>query len=77
MGKSKTLAKIRTVLLFIVTMLEFILPLVGVIIADVYQIQVQYTVFGYYDYTKHIWGWYDLWNLTLFGYIIPIIAFII
>ena len=44
-------------------------PLSGVIISTIYQAKIQQEMFGYYLAFRHIWGLYDLWLLTLLGYI--------
>ena len=44
-------------------------PLSGCVVALIYQIQIQQELYGIWSEHIHIWGLYDLWNLTLLGYI--------
>lgn len=46
-----------------------LLPLTGLVISTVCQIQVQQAMHGFYTAKIHIYGLYDLWNLTLLLYI--------
>lgn len=53
----------------ILIIVALILPLTGCVISTCYQIQAQQEMFGFYSSYRHIWGLYDLWDLTLLGYI--------
>ena len=71
--KPKRKNKIATVFMVFVAIIVFLLPLTGLVISTIYQIQVQQEVFGFWSMYRHIFGWYDLWNLTLLGYIPAVI----
>lgn len=58
-----------TVFTWIGVILALLLPLTGCVISFIYQVQIQQEIFGIWSEYKHIWGLYDLWNLTLLGYI--------
>ena len=57
------------ILIFIGVLIALLLPLVGCVISFIYQVNIQQELFGFYSQYIHIWGLYDLWNLTLLGYI--------
>lgn len=57
------------VLLTIGIVLLFLLPITGPIISGVQQAIIQQATYGAVTKHIHIWGLYDLWNLTLLGYI--------
>ena len=67
--KHTTAKKVIKVILWVVVA---ILPLIGMSLAVYGQIQAQYELFGYFDRTKHIWGSYDFWWLTLIIWAIPL-----
>ena len=56
-------------LAFIIAVILWTLPLIGGVVALIYQINIQQEMYGFWSEHIHIWGLYDLWNLTLFGYI--------
>lgn len=61
--------KIKNSLIVAFVIILWILPLSGVVVSLVYQIQAQQALFGFFTAKVHIWGLYDLWNLTLLLYI--------
>ena len=61
--------KVCSVFEWIGLMILFLLPLSGCVISGIYQIIVQQETYGVFSEMIHIWGLYDLWNLTLLGYI--------
>ena len=59
-----------TILIWVVVILALLLPLTGCVISFIYQVQTQQEIYGVWSKYKHVWGGlYDLWNLTLLGYI--------
>lgn len=67
--KKKRKEKVVGVLKWIGLMILFLLPLSGCVISTIYQIQIQQELYGVWSEHIHIWGLYDLWDLTLLGYI--------
>lgn len=61
--------KAKTILAVVVGIIVALLPLVGCVISTIYQIQIQQELYGLWTPYIHIWGLYDLWDLTLLGYI--------
>ena len=62
-------SKIIDVLTWIGIIIMFLLPLVGPAISAIHQIQIQQELYGVWSQHIHIWGLYDLWDLTLLLYI--------
>lgn len=58
-----------TILISIGVILALVLPLTGCVISFIYQVQIQQEIYGIWSQYKHVWGLYDLWDLTLLGYI--------
>ena len=67
--RRKKSSKVIDLLEWIGLMILFLLPLSGCVISKIYQIQAQQELYGVWSQHIHIWGLYDLWNLTLLGYI--------
>lgn len=65
----KKKSKIIEVLTWIGIIIMFLLPLVGPAISAIHQIQIQQELYGVWSQHIHIWGLYDLWDLTLLLYI--------
>lgn len=61
--------KIKDFFAVIAGIIVALLPLVGCVISTIYQIQIQQELYGFWSAHRHIWGLYDLWDLTLLGYI--------
>lgn len=55
--------------IWIGAIIALLLPLTGCVISFISQVQIQQELYGFYSQHIHIWGLYDLWNLTLLGYI--------
>ena len=55
--------------IWIGVIIALLLPLTGCVISFISQVQIQQELYGFYSQHIHIWGLYDLWNLTLLGYI--------
>lgn len=67
MKKNKN--KLTTSFMWVGAILLLLLPLTGCVISFIYQVQIQQEIYGIWSSHVHIWGLYDLWNLTLLGYI--------